>query len=91
MQDNKVATNIYSILDNELARMHALLQVYLGLPPEPPPQSKYHNYTPYPQTDVPEIYKRIVAIQDTVIKAAINVDPAIQEKVAELALTGEAK
>jgi hypothetical protein len=91
-QKQQPALNLYSILDNEMARMHSLLQAYMTLP--------QHNDTGYSgishgssfgaaRRDVPEIYKRIVKMQDLLIQAVAQHDPLIQEKVAELALTGE--
>jgi hypothetical protein len=66
--------NIYSVLDKELERMHKLLGAYMALPAS-------NNYM------IPEIYKRIVVIQDSLLEAAKNNDELIQQKVAELAFT----
>jgi hypothetical protein len=79
------ATNIYSVIDNELSRMHKLLHWYLQLPRG----TATTNQSTYQSTS--ELYKRIVAMQDVTLKMASEVDPAIQEKIAELALLGDGK
>lgn len=89
----KQTLNLYGILDNEMARMHALLQTYMTLP-----QQDSHN--PYGGLSAnrsfsshggsPEIYKRIIKMQDLLLEAVVSHDEIIQEKVAELALTGDA-
>jgi hypothetical protein len=66
--------NIYSVLDKELERMHELLSAYMTL-------RASNNHM------IPEIYKRIVVIQDSLLEAAKNNDELIQQKVAELAFT----
>ncbi len=38
---------------------------------------------------LPEIYKRILTMQDLLLKAVTSHDTVIQEKIAELALTGD--
>lgn len=92
---SQAAINIYAILDNEMARMHALLQTYMTLPKE----ESYHrtNYGGLSSHSsfsshggMPQIYKRILDIQDLLLKALVSHDEIIQEKVAELALMGEA-
>ena len=90
---SQAAINIYAILDNEMARMHALLQTYMTLPKE----ESYHrpNYGGLSSHSsfsshggMPQIYKRILDIQDLLLKALVSHDEIIQEKVAELALMG---
>lgn len=95
MSDQKVtaaATNIYTVLDNELARMHSLLRMYLELPKDSPHNTRYTPSsttinTPSPYIGI--IYKRILELQNAVLKAAGTADAEIQKAVAELALTGE--
>lgn len=85
---------MYSVLDNELARMHALLQTYMGLPKDRGHDyglTHAQSYSIPPNSGIPQIYKRILEIQEVVIAAAIKADPELQEKIAELALTGVAK
>jgi hypothetical protein len=96
MDKGKVVVNIYGILDNELTRMHALLQTYMTLPKNDDYNSRYgggglsssssfssHN------TGIPMIYQRIMEIQDLMLKALVAHDEVIQAKIAELALTGD--
>lgn len=74
--------NVYTLLDKELERMHDLMKIYLSLP-----VNKHdfpHNTA---QAPIPEIYKRILHLQDSLLAFAKNSDAAIQEKIAELALT----
>lgn len=90
---NQAAINLYSILDNEMARMHALLQTYMTLPKQDVYTQTYgglSNHTSITNhlTSIPQIYKRILDIQDLLLKALVVHDEAIQEKVAELALMG---
>jgi hypothetical protein len=85
--ENKVPLNLYGIMDNELARMHNFLLAYLALPKEP---AYSHAYgTPSNQTnDLGEIYKRIIQMQDLLLQSLISHDKELQERIAELALTG---
>lgn len=86
--------NLYGILDNEMARMHALLQTFLTLPQQD--NYGHRNYGGLSSSSsfsshsggIPEIYKRIIKIQDIMLTALASHDKNIQEKVAELALTG---
>jgi hypothetical protein len=83
---NKTAVNLYGILDNELSRMHELMRVYLTLPKEDIMTGRYASTN----TTAPmgEIYKRITALQDLLLQSVISHDKVLQEKIAELALTG---
>ena len=90
---SQAAINIYAILDNEMARMHALLQTYMTLPKEDSYQrSSYGGLSSHTSFSshggMPQIYKRIIDIQDLLLKALVSHDEIIQEKVAELALMG---
>jgi hypothetical protein len=86
--ENKVPVNLYGILDNELSRMHDLMRVYLALPKEPQygHVSGHSSYTPH--HDMGEIYRRIVNLQDLLLQSLISHDKELQERIAELALTG---
>ena len=81
------ALNLYGIMDNEMARMHSLLQTYMTLPKSSglSHQGSFHNHS----YDIPEIYRRIIHMQDILLTALAGHDVTIQNKVAELALTGE--
>ena len=91
----KKPVNLYEILDNEMARMHQLLLAYLALPKEDGySHSSYgglNSGSAFNSThaNVIPIYKRIMEMQDLMLKALVAHDEIIQEKVAELALTGE--
>ena len=88
MSNKKIAAiNIYEVFDNELARMHSLLAIYMQLPKE----ESYSRVTGPSHTQTQHmsaIYKRIIDMQDILIKQFANHDEIIQNKVAELALTG---
>lgn len=81
---NLPAVNIHGILDNELARIHNLLQHYASLN-----AGRSGNYGQYGgNSESHEIYARIQQMQEILLKAVATHDSNIQEKVAELALTG---
>lgn len=88
------ALNLYGILDNELARMHTLMQTYLALPSHNPHQHGSYSSggissaTGFSSSQMPVIYRRINEIQDMLMLAVKAHDPAIQVAIAELALTG---
>lgn len=92
LQTSQTAINIYTILDNELTRMHALLQTYLTLPKDPPQYSSAHSSyaSSSSHSGMPLFYNRICHIQDLLLQALVSHDEIIQEKVAELALMGNA-
>jgi len=85
MSDKKVATNIYTVVDNELARMHELLRLYMQLPHDSSSSSARRNAAP---SQMGTIYKRILELQNVILTAAGHADAEIQKAVAELALTG---
>lgn len=92
---SQAAINIYSILDNEMNRMHGLLQTYMTLPQRDNYNSSYGGLSSASSFSshaggIPQIYKRIIDIQDLLLKALVAHDEVIQEKVAELALMGNA-
>lgn len=82
------ALNLYNLMDNEMARMHELLKHTLSFP------QNMHTSSSLSQCGFigtsNDIYQRIVNMQTTMIDAIRVHDPAIQEKVAELALMGTA-
>jgi len=88
MSDIKTAVNLYGILDNELARMHELMQVYLKLPTSQP--GSYSNNVSMNSNHyhMPVIFEKISKIQDVLLQAVVSHDKVLQDKVAELALTG---
>lgn len=82
---NLPPVNMFGILDNELARMHSLMQHYTSLN-----AGRSNNYGSYGMgsSEAHEIYARILQMQEILLKAIATHDGTIQEKVAELALTG---
>lgn len=82
------ALNLYGILDNELERMHALMHVYMQKPKEDHYARRSTMSPCKPTGEMSTIFARIVEMQDVLIAALKAHDPLIQEKVAELALTG---
>jgi hypothetical protein len=89
-EQSNVAVNLYGILDNELQRMHDLLKVYMTLPKDEMRYTHINSSTYMPQTSsISEIYKRILEIQSTLLENVITSDRSIQDKIAELALTGK--
>jgi hypothetical protein len=86
--ENKVPVNLYGILDNELSRMHDLMRVYLALPKEDVMTSRYSTSIPIPNSNLGEIYKRITTLQDLLLQSLISHDKLLQERIAEMALTG---
>jgi hypothetical protein len=89
--ENKVPVNLYGILDNELSRMHDLMRVYLALPKEDIMYSQHTNggrSSAVPQNHLGEVYRRIVNLQDLLLQSLISHDKLLQERIAELALTG---
>jgi len=91
--ENKVPLNLYGILDNELNRMHDLMRIYLSLPRDSQQQQQYTIYSSNGSLSVNnsgmgKIYERIVNLQDLLLQSVISHDKVLQEKIAELALTG---
>lgn len=74
--------NLYGLLNQEMDRMHSLL---LALMATKIPVDHSRRYHPL---DEHQIFARIQEMQSFVLKAIEAHDPVIQEKVAELALTG---
>ena len=90
---NKTAVNLYGILDNELLRMHELLRIYSSVASphyqQHHPMGSYNNNNSMSAaSDASEIYKRIVCLQDLLVQSIITHDKELQEKIAEIALTG---
>lgn len=71
------AKNIYGIIDQELDRMHQLLRLEMEL----------HKGTHGIQYGV--FMRRILEMQEIILKAAASHDGVIQEKVAEMALLSQ--
>lgn len=89
MSKEKIAVNVYGVLDNELERMHELLRVYMSMPKHPDRHMSAHYSNSQPSHgDLGTIYKRIIDMQQIMLTALASHDKNIQEKVAELALTG---
>lgn len=83
--------NLYGAYSEELKRMHDLVKMCLQNPTEQHyqqhnPMSRNYGYQPH--QDASAFWQRIVQMQDILIAALQSHDPIIQEKVAELALTG---
>lgn len=84
-KDSKTtANNIYSVLDNEMARLHDLIHMYTNHPMR---SSNVSTYDPHASQMV-TCMKQLLSMQSALIDAFRAHEPAIQEKVAELALTG---
>ena len=79
----QIAVNIYQLLDNELGRMHQLLTLYLSMPKDT--STTYANVN---HNGLGTIYKRMLEMQDIMLKSFETRDELIQEKVAEMAFTG---
>jgi hypothetical protein len=90
MKETKLALNVYGLMDNEMARMHDLFQVYLTMPKH---NSLHMNGTSYghqpSHTELPVIFNRIIEMQQIIMSSLAGSDELIQQKVAELALTGD--
>ena len=89
MSDLKQAINIYGVLDNELTRLHRLVETYLHHEQRQSRDMRY-GHSGYPgHEDAGAIYRRILEIQNIMLQAVAGSDAKIQEAVAELALTGK--
>ena len=84
--ENKIPVNLYGILDNELSRMHDLMRIYLSLPKD----QAINTYSIHasPPSGMGKIFERIVGMQDLLLQSLISHDKELQERIAELALTG---
>ena len=87
--NQKTAINLYGVYNQELARMHELLKVSAN---QHDAQQHYgginRGYTGHSTHMTEMVFNRIMELQNILIAALKTHDPAIQEKVAELALTG---
>lgn len=83
-KDSKTVNNIYFVLDNEMERLHQLINMYAAHAGKYPSAQSYDPYT----TQMLTASKRLFEMQTVLIEAFKAHEPAIQEKVAELALTG---
>lgn len=89
MYETKQALNIYGVLDNELTRLHRLVETYLHHNERSARDMRY-GHGGYPShEDAGAIYRRILEIQNIMLQAVAGSDAKIQEAVAELALTGK--
>ena len=90
-KENNVSVNLYGIMDAELARMHQLLHAYMALPKDP---IQYGSYSSAgaggPHSNMGTIYQRIIEMQNLLLQSLITHDKELQERIAELALTGTA-
>lgn len=90
--ENKIPVNLYGLVDNELARMHTLMQTYLTLPADSSSAgygglSSARSFGSAP-SQIPIIYKRITELQDLLVKSLIAHDQLLQDKIAEVAMMG---
>lgn len=96
MSETKQAVNIYGVLDNELARLHRLVETFVVHESRSSQRdrygmSSYGHSSGYPSLpDAHHIYARINEIQNILLTAVAGADALVQQKVAELALTGDA-
>ena len=89
MSEVKPTLNVYGVFDNEMARMHDLLKHIMTLPPHMQTshgRGMHYNHDPYPE--IAAVYSRIMEMQTVVVNALTGRDQVIQDKVAEMALTG---
>lgn len=88
--EQRPAINLYGIFNEELNRMHDLLKFTLSnintTPSDPNIFPQYHHKS---KLDPYHIYNRIHELQEFLANAIKSHDPLIQEKIAELALTGD--
>jgi hypothetical protein len=80
--------NIYDLVSQELTRMHDLLKTCVQTSAKTDPRSMYSTSYGNELTDT-VVWQRIIAMQDILMKALSERDVIIQEKIAELALTGK--
>jgi hypothetical protein len=71
--------NLYNVLDNELERMHKILHTFIAAT----------NGSDAANANIAAVYQRVAMLQDKLLLAVDKHDALIQEKVAELAFTGE--
>lgn len=90
MSNDKLPTalNLYSILDNELSRMHGLLNSTIEREYRDAHSNRYSSHA---NVDISEFYKRITMLQDLLLQALVSNDKVLQERIAELALMGQQK
>lgn len=80
--------NIYQLVGEELARTHELLKICLQTEATKEPRVVYgSNYVV--GLEAGTIWTRLLGLQDTLMKALAERDVVIQDKIAELALTGK--
>ena len=93
----KPVLNIYGVLDNELSRLHRLIETFMVHNDRSRNQDRYTSgttlgnpfTTPIIPFDINAVYNRIIEIHDVILNAVSNSESKIQEAVAELALTGK--
>ena len=88
--NQKTAINLYGVYNQELARMHDLMKTAMqNNQASHSYGSINHGYHGGSNNHLFEaLYQRTLELQNVLIAALKTHDPAIQEKVAELALTG---
>lgn len=85
MSETKPAVNVYGVIDNELQRLHDLLRLEMSI--QRSDSREFQRFSASPST--PQVIRqRIWEFQDVIITAMKEHDKVVQEKVAELALTG---
>lgn len=90
-KENNQVVNLYGAFNEEMKRMHELVKVCIQQNQHDEhrhQQMMGRNYGYQPSHDASAFWQRIVQMQDIMIAALQSHDPIIQEKVAELALTG---
>jgi len=81
--------NLYGILDNELTRMHQLMALLIQQPTEQHNDiGNHYSHSSYSNNNMSAAFGRIVELQHILTQALIAHDKLLQEKIAELALTG---
>lgn len=104
MSSNRPATNIYQLMDNELERLHDYARQYTkyldreeqeymmrhgGRHPTFQPFHGSGGHNPRGMMTINEAYKKIEEIQAAMLQAFKYHEPLIQERIAEMVLTGK--
>lgn len=94
-KQKKTVINLYGAYNDELARMHELVKLQMTLIAQQPVVHGHsygsinHGYSNHHGVTLETFYTRMVELQNVLVEALKGHDPLIQEKVAELALTGD--
>lgn len=78
------ANNLYTLADQELTRMHMLLNHMIEIASKSPRGSTGKITA----LEVAAVYGRIQEMQNIIFHGVATADPQIQAKIAEMALTG---